>query len=233
MPRIDDYRLAHDLARRSLLKGDPDLVARLSRAAISGRKEPEVIISLSFLNRRTAVRWGDFQMSFEETGEEVPIQQQILLLHYLRGAWASGGAGSSGEWISFQEVPDGRFYIDAFQRRAKVPLIQAFGSKPENLSRVASERYNAIPFDRGDFSVVVQVLPLVPVALVLWQGDEEFPPDGNILFDQTICKLLSAEDIAWLAGMVVYPLVAKAKNPVLPPTDVVGPHGASSMEKAG
>jgi hypothetical protein len=225
MPRIDDYRLACDLARRQLLKGNPDLVAKFSGATRRGGEGRAMIISLSFLNRRTAVTWGDFRMSFEETGEEVPIQHQILLLHYLQGAWVSKGITSSGEWISFQEVPDGRFYIDAFQRRAKAPLIQAFGSQPEDLPRMASEIYNAIPFDRGDFSVVVQVLPLIPVALVLWRGDEEFPADGNILFDQTICKLLSAEDIAWLAGMVVYPLVGKAKNPVLS-------HGASSKEKA-
>jgi hypothetical protein len=108
-------------------------------------------------------------------------------------------------------VPDGRFYIDAFQRRAKVPLVQAFGSKPELLSKVATEMYQATPFDRGDFSVVVRALPLVPVALVLWKGDEEFPPDGNILFDRTICKMLPAEDIAWLAGMVVYPLAGRVK----------------------
>ena len=184
-----------------------------------------MIISLPFLNRRTAVTWGDFRMSFEQKGEEVPIQQQILLLHYLQGAWASEGVVSSGEWISFQEVPDGRFYIDAFQRRAKVPLIQAFGSKPEQLPTAASEIYNALPFDRGDFSAVVQVLPLVPVALVLWKGDEEFPPEGNILFDRTICRLLSAEDIAWLAGMVVYPLIGNVKNPVRK-------HGASSIEEA-
>jgi len=225
MPRIDDYKQARDLARKQLLHANPDLVARFSGATITGGKESGMILSLLFLNRRIAVTWGDFRMSFEGSNEEVPIQQQILLLHYLQGAWASGGAVSSEEWISFQEVPDGRFYVDAFQRRAKVPLIQAFGSKPEHLPRVAAEIYNAMPFDRGDFSVVVQVLPLVPVALVLWKGDEEFPPEGNILFDRTISKLLSAEDIAWLAGMVVYPLVGKVKNPV-------PPHGVSSIEKA-
>jgi hypothetical protein len=225
MPRIDDYNQARDLARKQLLQGNPDLVAKFSGATVNGGKESGMSLSFSFLNRRTAVAWGDFRMSFEETDEEVPIQQQILLLHYLRGAWVSGGAVSSEEWISFQEVPDGRFYIDAFQRRAKAPLIQAFGSKPEQLPEVAAKLYNAVPFDRGDFSVVVQVLPLVPVALVLWRGDEEFPPDGNILFDRTICKLFSAEDIAWLAGMVVYPLVGKVKNPA-------PPHGASSIEKA-
>jgi hypothetical protein len=53
---------------------------------------------------------------------------------------------------------------------------------------------------------------MIPVVLVLWQGDEEFPPDGNILFDRSISKILPAEDIAWLAGMVVYPLAGIAKK---------------------
>jgi hypothetical protein len=56
--------------------------------------------------------------------------------------------------------------------------------------------------------VVVRVLPLVPLALVLWAGDAEFPPNGNILFDRNSVKLFSAEDVAWLAGRVVYPLLA-------------------------
>ena len=212
MPRSDDYRLARELARKQLLQQTPDAVARLAGATIVGGKKEGAVISLSFLNRKTDIVWGDFRMGFEGRDEEVPIQQQILLLHYLHGAGASGVAPTSEEWISFQEVPDGRFYIDAFQRRAKVPLIQAFGPNPEHLARVASELFDATAFDRGDFSVVLQALPLVPVALVLWKGDEEFPPDGNILFDRSICRLLSAEDIAWLAGMVVYPLAGKVKG---------------------
>ena len=48
--------------------------------------------------------------------------------------------------------------------------------------------------------------------LILWKGDDEFPPEGSILFDRGINKILSAEDIAWLSGMVVYPLIAKIKE---------------------
>jgi hypothetical protein len=50
------------------------------------------------------------------------------------------------------------------------------------------------------------------VALIIWKGDEEFPPEGNILFDRNILKMLSAEDIAWLSGMIVYPLMGMAKG---------------------
>ncbi|MBW1912080.1 MAG: DUF3786 domain-containing protein, partial [Deltaproteobacteria bacterium] len=55
-------------------------------------------------------------------------------------------------------------------------------------------------------------LPLAPLALVLWKGDDEFPPEGNILFDKNISKILSAEDMAWLAGMAVYPLIGMAHS---------------------
>lgn len=212
MPRIDDYKQARDLASKQLTQWNAHLVAKLSGGVLGGGKEEGMILSLHFLNRRIDVTWGDFKMTFADTGQEVPIQQQILLLHYLQGAGASGETACSEEWISFQEVPDGRFYIDAFQRRAKAPLIQAFGSRPERLPELAASLYRAEPMDQGDFAVKVRALPLVAVLLVLWKGDEEFPPDANILFHRSICKLLSAEDIAWLAGMVVYPLVGKLKT---------------------
>jgi hypothetical protein len=59
---------------------------------------------------------------------------------------------------------------------------------------------------------MVKALPLVPVALIIWRGVDEFPPEGNILFDKNILDLLSAEDVAWLSGMVVYPLIGMAKR---------------------
>jgi hypothetical protein len=47
--------------------------------------------------------------------------------------------------------------------------------------------------------------------MILWIGDDEFPPEANILFDQTIGDFLSPEDVAWLAGMVVYRLIALSR----------------------
>jgi hypothetical protein len=214
MPRIDDYKQARELGVKQLLEKSPDLVARLSGADMRRDKEGEMSLSLNFQNQKVAVTWPDFRIQNEKSQEELPIQQQILLLHYFHGAWTSNGAAPEGEWISFQEVPDGRFYLDAFNKRAKIPLVQAFGGKPELMVKLAVEVYGAEPFDQGDFSVVIKALPLVPVALILWKGDEEFPAEGTLLFDKTVSKILSAEDIAWLAGMVVYPLIGMAKQEI-------------------
>ena len=211
MPRIDDFKQARSLSREDLVEKDPDLIANYSGAVIQADSQGNRAFSLNFLNKDLVISWPDLEFSYESSHEKVPIQQQVLLLHYLHGAFSSSGAVITGEWISFQDVPDGRFYMGAFIKRAKDPLLRTFGDNPKLMVELTSKIYDASTHDHGDFSVIIKALPIVPVALVLWEGDDEFPPEGNILFDKNIPKILSAEDIAWLAGMVVYPLVGMVK----------------------
>ena len=212
MPRIDDYKQALDLGKKDLADKSPDLLASSSGAMIGRDKQGNTSFSLDFLKREINISWPELAFSQKDSDKELPIQEQILLLHYLGGAWSSKGAPIKGEWISFQEVPDGRFYLDAFHRRAKDPLVQTFGEKPELLERFAKESFQAVSSDQGDVSVIVQALPLVSVTLIVWAGDDEFPPEGNILFDRNVIEIISAEDIAWLSGMVVYPLMGMARG---------------------
>lgn len=212
MPRIDDYRQALELGRKKLSGKDLDLIASFSGAEIHRDKQGRTWLCLNFLNREILMSWPELEFSYKNSHEELPIQQRILLLHYFHGTCSSKGTAIKGEWIAFQDVPDGKFYLDAFLKRAKTPLVKGFGTNPELLVEMAKKAYAAMPFDHGDFSVVVKALPQVPVALILWGGDDEFAPEGNILFDRNISDIFSAEDIAWLAGMVVYPLAGMAKG---------------------
>ncbi len=61
-----------------------------------------------------------------------------------------------------------------------------------------------------DFYIIF--FPFVPVKYILWEGDEEFPPSGNILFDASISNILSPEDVAWLSGMTVYKLIGISRS---------------------
>jgi hypothetical protein len=47
----------------------------------------------------------------------------------------------------------------------------------------------------------------VPLTLVLWRGDEEVAPNGNILFDANISDYLSTEDVAVLSETITWRLV--------------------------
>jgi hypothetical protein len=210
MARINDFRQAREISRSGLLERDPGVIANLSGAVLKENEQGAKSISLRFLNRDLNISWPDLEFSYEGPDKEVPIQQQVLILNYLNGACNSNGAAITGEWASFQDMPDGRFYMDAFIKRAKEPLIRTFGDNPRRMIDLAIDAFGASPLYFGDFSVAVKALPLVPVLFIMWAGDEEFPADANILFDKNISMILAAEDMAWLAGMVVYPLVGMA-----------------------
>ncbi len=86
-------------------------------------------------------------------------------------------------------------------------MKKVFGQNLSGFSR-ASAKLKAIEIESGDAAFEFKVLPAVPLQLILWTGDEEFPAEANILFDSTIGQILAPEDAAWLAGMVVYRLMA-------------------------
>ncbi|MBW1922193.1 MAG: DUF3786 domain-containing protein [Deltaproteobacteria bacterium] len=209
MARMDDYKKALELACEDAEGLDPERIAGRMGARCERGEGGVRSVTFRFLGRPVKVTWPVIRVERPESGSQMPIQEQVLVLHYLKGA---EHVGPLHRWISYQEVPDGRFYLGAFQNRAKAPLVRAFGGCPEKLATAAQKLYGATPFEQGDQGVVVEALPGVPVALVLWEGDDEFPPEGNLLFDESIIKILSAEDIAWLAGMIVYPLVGALKS---------------------
>ena len=212
MARIDDFKQAKELSKKELLQYDPEYIARYSGVGLKKEENEINALCLNFLNRDIIISWPDMEFSFETNDGEISIQQQALLLHYLNGACSSKCTEMSGEWVSYQDIPDGRFYMDAFIKRAKDPLIKTFGFMAKKMVEIASKTYNAETLDLGDYSVKINALPTVPVALLIWEGDEEFPPDGNLLFDKTISEILSAEDIATLAGTVVYPMIGMARK---------------------
>jgi hypothetical protein len=53
----------------------------------------------------------------------------------------------------------------------------------------------------GDASVQLFPFPRIPVVLILWQEDEEFPPRVDLLFDSA-CESHLALDILWSVAMM-------------------------------
>jgi hypothetical protein len=207
MARVDDYRKAYEIAKEEFRNRNPHHVCRASGAQWIEEGKHLRSIKLMFLNRPVIIGWPDVSLE-QESGEEIPIKQKILVLHYLNGVSTNNLTGSL---ISYKEIPSARFYLDAFNRRVKNPLVQAFGEQPDRLLPIAEDLFGATASSLGDVSVEIQAFPKVPVILVIWKGDEEFPCDGTIIFDSSIGDILSAEDITELASHIVYPLIAQAK----------------------
>jgi hypothetical protein len=53
----------------------------------------------------------------------------------------------------------------------------------------------------GDASLSLRPLPRVPVISILWNGDEEFPPRADLLFDSS-CEIQLPIDVVWAIAML-------------------------------
>ena len=205
MARIDDYKESFRLASVELKKRDPATLARAAGAVFS----PEEGLTVSFLgtNYRVEIH-PQTDIRKVNSSEEVSIPDKILIAHYLLGA---EGKKSAGKLITFRQVPDGHFYFEAFQRRARDPFANFFGNN-ERLFVKCAEMMGAVPVEIGDFGMDFPVFPHIHVQLVLWLGDEEFPPDATILFDESIQRILPVEDIAVMSGSLVYRLIGLGRK---------------------
>jgi hypothetical protein len=205
MPRIDDYRNALTLAREEWAGQDAQQAAALSGAAY--QKGPDgTLLQFPFIDKAITVTWPEGKILGPDPAKELTLQEQVLILHYLLKA---SGTPTTGQWITFREIPSGEFYYSAFVQRAKEPLVKTFGHQPQFLAELGIRR-GGVKREEGDVCICFQAFPKIPVCLILWTGDDEFPPDGNVLFDASIVHYLIAEDAAVLAGMVVYPLIGMA-----------------------
>ena len=205
MPRIDDYKQAIALSAEALSKeGFEEIVQRCGFRAVSTRK-----IRIPFLNRVYLLTYPEFTFSDEaESDKEVPLQEQVLLLHYLQ---ARKPKMLAGKWISYREIPGASFYYSAFVKRAVEPLKQVFGHHVAGLLPPA-KLLEGKSIEDGDAGFEFMLLPGVPLRLILWKGDEEFSPEANIVFDASIGELLSPEDCAWAASLLVYRLIGLSKR---------------------
>jgi hypothetical protein len=207
--RIDDYREALRRAEEELKRAPLTDLAQKAGAEVTHLGDSACCIRLVFFAESATIQIGEsLTIVIEGQEKEAPIEEKIILCHYLLNAT---GASPAGQWITFRQIPDGHFYDAAFQRRTRDPFLISFGQNPQ-LYRDCAEKLGGRPVQNGDVGMTFRVLPHVPVQLVLWQGDEELPPESTILFDATISQYLPAEDIAVLSGMLVYRLMRLAKT---------------------
>ncbi len=135
-----------------------------------------------------------------EKTEEVQIDYQIVLLHYLTHCSPRVVENTK---VSFKELPSGSIYIGPFTSRAIKPLVAIFAGKTKKLVEAAL-KLGGWKEDIGDVAVTVPVLPKIPITFVLWEGDDEFPPSGNVLFDASAPSHLHTEDYALLPGLTLW-----------------------------
>jgi hypothetical protein len=203
LPKQDNYEQALKLALEVFLRKDPGRVADKAAAEFVNR-----CVIVPHLDRRIVFDVDALRFSFMETDQEAPIWLAILTLHYLNNA---DGRQPTGRLKHFREFKEGHFYEPAFNRRTRDILVSTFGSEPQAMI-AAAERLRARILQTGDAAAELAYFPCLPVTCILWRGDEEFPPEASVLFDETADRFFSAEDMAVAGQMAVLELLKASRG---------------------
>ena len=206
-PKQENYQLARQLAIEALVKSNLEERAAQAGGDYEPGPDGQSTIGLMYLGHELFLCFPEGKIE-DKNKQGVPLREEIFILHYLQKAT---GVPLTQRWASFTEIPGGAFYSPVFLQRCRSPLAKFFGSDPE-LLKSAVEGMKGESLHLGDVGFKIRAFPFVPLALVLWRGDEEFPAEANLLFDASIPEYLPVEDIVVLAETVVWKLIKKGER---------------------
>ncbi len=168
-------------------------------------EEDSGCFGVRFLNKQYTVDPSE-QKIFLEDGSGASFGDELCILAYLIN---SKDIPLANKLTPGQKLVGGQFFFRGHHSLPTEKLTKAFGGDPKRLLN-AAETLNASVCDFGDSSLRVQVLPRVPLTVVIWGGDEEFESRSSILFDETAASQMPLDALLMAVELAVKSLIRAA-----------------------
>ena len=98
---------------------------------------------------------------------------------------------TEGPWVGNDSL-DGAGSRQSMPDPLLVPFARKFSGKTELLHQ-ACERLGGTPLSLGDLSYEFEAFPQIPLRLVFWEADEDFPAQAQALVRQTVTDYVHFE----------------------------------------
>ena len=190
-------------------ESDPEEIA--ARLGISYDEEQKYF-TLKFLGTVYQISWPDFQVSHEADDmgfyplETMTYARTLTIRFLLNGAEASG----TGKFKTYREMPWGEVYLRQFDGRCIKRLAFSYGNRIKDFQAIM-EHMHCVPVKHGDIAYQLEIFPDYLVQMILWEGDDEFPPSSQILFSDNFPISFQAEDMAVMGDVIIGSLKSFAK----------------------
>ena len=146
--------------------------------------------TITLLGRTYRVSWPEYALEALD-GKPLPNlpTQTFLLRCLLEGKELP----FLGQWKTFREMPWGELYIQPFTGRCLTRAAFTFGTRVAAF-RAACERLGARKLPHGDAGYEFSFFGPYSMQLLVWEGDDEFPPNAQILYTDKFAQGFAAED---------------------------------------
>ena len=145
---------------------------------------------VNLLGREYAISHPDYAIRATDGGKVPPLPTQTFLLRYLL---ESKDVTWNGEWKTFREMPWGEMYIKPYTGRVLTRAAYTFSFKLDAF-RKAAETMGATAVKHGDAGYLFELVGGYRMQILVWQGDDEFPPNAQILYSDNFAEGFAAED---------------------------------------
>lgn len=165
---------------------DPqEAMARLGEENWDGKE-----FHLKLLGRTFAITHPVYGIRALDGGSVPPLATQTFLLRYLlesrKTAW-------EGTWKTFREMPWGEMYIKPYTGRVLTRAAFTFGTRIPAF-RGACEKMGAVALSHGDAGYQFDFIGGYGMQIMVWEGDEEFPPSAQVLYSDNFAQGFAPED---------------------------------------
>ena len=145
---------------------------------------------VNLLGREYAISHPTYGIRAMDGGAVPPLPAQTFLLRYLleskQTAWL-------GEWKTFREMPWGEMYIKPYTGRVLTRAAYTFSFKLAAFS-AACEKMGATALPHGDAGYEFQLTGPYRMQVLVWEGDDEFPPNAQVIYSGNFAEGFAAED---------------------------------------
>ena len=147
---------------------------------------------VTLLDTEYRLSWPEFAIA-TDSGEGLALTKlpmQTFLMRYLLEGKA---APASENFLTFREMPWGEMYIQPYTGRVLTRAAFTFGTRIDAF-RHAAEKMGAVKENHGDAGYEFELVPGYRMQILVWEGDEEFPPNAQVLYSDNFETGFAPED---------------------------------------
>ena len=145
---------------------------------------------VNLLGREYAIAHPDYAIRALDGGALPALPVQTFLLRYLL---ESRDVQWQGQWKTFREMPWGEMYIKPYTGRVLTRAAFTFGTRVEAF-RAACGKMGAESVPHGDAGFRFRLVGDYQMQILVWEGDDEFPPNAQVLYSDNFADGFAAED---------------------------------------
>jgi hypothetical protein len=205
--RREKSDIADDIARDLANLDFP--AAALGMGARLVINEGEESIQIPLLDRSYTV---DRRGQVSVAGEAPSAYERILLYNYML---RRGGPPPTGPWVTVESLPGALTKGPELEEACEAKISSACARFGDEALAKASLATGGIPEDdkgNADRAFRFDGFPRVPLLLLFWQGDVDFPSRVKLLMDETVGQHLDADSLIVLAGLLADMIVRKMES---------------------